>query len=254
MNIGERSSLRIETPEGVVFSFVLATPVIRALAWAVDAAILSAASWVIGYVVYALSYLSPDTAQAFGVLLFFVASIGYGIAFEWHWRGQTVGKRLLGLRVVDAQGLRLQFSQIVLRNLFRAVDILPVCYLAGGAACLLSRKAQRLGDWAANTIVLRERKLLEPDVDQIAPAKYNSLAALPHLAARLRSRVTPEAAAIAVTALTLRDGYDPAARAGLFAELAAYFKSLVEFPEQVVEALTDEQYVRSAVRVIYGRR
>ena len=108
-----------------------------------------------------------------------------------------------------------------------------------------------LGDLAANTIVARERKPEEPDLDKIAPAKYNSLVAYPHLAARLRSLVTPEAAAIAIQAVTLRDGYDPVARIQLFAELAAYFRSLVEFPEQALEGVTDEQYVRSVLRVIY---
>ena len=92
----------------------------------------------------------------------------------------------------------------------------------------------------------------EPDLEQIAPAKYNSLLAYPHLAARLRSLVTPEAAAMAVRAVTQRDGYDPPARMELFRELAAYFRALVEFPEDAVEGLTDEQYVRSVLRVIYG--
>jgi hypothetical protein len=64
--------------------------------------------------------------------------------------------------------------------------------------------------------------------------------------------VTPEAAALAVRAVTLRDGYDPRARIVLFRELAAHFRSLVEFPDDAVENLTDEQYVRSVLRVIYG--
>jgi hypothetical protein len=99
-----------------------------------------------------------------------------------------------------------------MRNLLRAIDFLPAAYLARVTACLLSRKGQRLGDLAANTVVLREAAVLEPDVERIAPVKYNSLAAFPHLAARLRSRVNPEAVRIAVTALAMREGYDPLAR------------------------------------------
>jgi hypothetical protein len=98
-----------------------------------------------------------------------------------------------------------------------------------------------------------EAKLLEPDVDQIAPVKYNSLLAFPHFAARLRSRVDPEAVRITVTALALRDGYESPARVELFGELAGYLRALVGFPEAAVEGLTDEQYVRSAVRAIYGK-
>jgi len=245
-------SLSIETPEGVVFSYQLATPVTRSLAWAVDAAAIGVASYMAAKVTAALGVLSPDLANALGVALYLVISVGYGIVLEWRWRGQTLGKRLLGVRVVDGQGLRLQFPQIALRNLMRFFDMLPVLYLVGGTAALLSAKGQRLGDLAANTVVAHERVWRAPDLEQIAPARYNSLLAWPHLAARLRNLVSPEAVGMAVEALARRDGYDPAARVELFGELAAYFRSLVEFPEAALEGLTDEQYVRSALRVIYG--
>lgn len=249
------AALRIETPEGVVFASQLATPGARSLAWVVDAAVITTASLTVGKFIGPLSGLiGSDSSNALSAVLYFIVSIGYGIAFEWLWRGQTLGKRLFGLRVVDSQGLRLQVSQVVLRNLVRPVDMLPVFYLAGGVTALLSQKGQRLGDLAANTVMIRERKLKEPDVEQIAPAKYNSLLTVPYLAARLRSRVDPEAVRIAVTALALRDGYEPLPRIELFEELAAYFRSLVDFPESVTEGLTDEQYVRSAVRVVYDRR
>jgi hypothetical protein len=51
----------------------------------------------------------------------------------------------------------------------------------------------------------------------------------------------------------MRDGYEPPARVELFGELGGYFRALVHFPEAAVEGLTDEQYVRSAVRAIYGK-
>jgi uncharacterized RDD family membrane protein YckC len=248
-----QSSLRIETPEGVVFSFQLASPVARTLAWALDAAIVLLASSTVGKIAGLAGFLNADLARALGAVLYFVFSIGYGIAFEWRWRGQTVGKRLFHLRVVDAQGLRLQFTQVLFRNLLRPVDMLPVFNLVGGVACFLSRYGQRLGDLAANTVVLRESKPAEPDVEEIAPVKYNSLLAYPHLAARLRRRVDAEAVGIAVAALSRRDGYEPSARVELFAELAAYFRAPVEFPESAVEGLTDEQYVRSAIRAVVGQ-
>jgi uncharacterized RDD family membrane protein YckC len=251
MKPARQSRLSIETPEGVVFSFQLATPVSRALAWVIDAAVILTACYVISQVCTAANVFNRDIAAGVTTVLYFVISVIYGILLEWRWRGQTIGKRLLGLRVLDIHGMRLQLSQIVLRNLLRFIDALPALYLVGGIACLFSRNAQRLGDLAANTIVAVECKSEEPDLDEIAPAKYNSLLVYPHLAARLRSLVTPEAAAIAVQAVTMRDGYDPIARIELFAELAAHFRSLVEFPEQALDGVTDEQYVRSVLRVIY---
>jgi uncharacterized RDD family membrane protein YckC len=246
------SRLSIETPEGVVFSFELATPVTRALAWTVDAAAIAFAGMLVGQIAKLLSKVNSDVAGAVSVVSYFVISVVYAIVLEWRWRGQTIGKRLFGLRVIDVHGLRLQLPQIAIRNLLRFVDMLPFFYLVGGLTAVFSRNAQRLGDMAANTIVTRERKAEAPDLEQIAPAKYNSLLGQPHLSARLRSLVTPEAAALAVRAVTLRDGYDARARVVLFRDLAAHFRSLVEFPEEAVENLTDEQYVRCVLRVIYG--
>lgn len=246
------SRLTIETPEGVVFSFELATPVTRALAWSVDLAAIILGNILVGQIAKLVAKMNADMANAVSVAGFFVISIVYAILLEWRWRGQTIGKRLFGLRVVDIHGLRLRLPQIVLRNLLRVVDMLPLLYLVGGITAIFSRNSQRLGDMAATTVVTRERKLEIPDIDQIAPAKYNSLLVQPHLAARLRSLVTPESASLAVRALDLRDGYDPLARVVLFRELATHFRHLVEFPQEAVENLTDEQYVRSVVRVIYG--
>lgn len=245
-----QDSLIIETPEGVVFSYQLASPALRALAWTVDAAAIGTAGYIIGKAADSFGSFNKDWAAAAGTVAFFLASIAYGIVLEWRWRGQTLGKRLLRLRVVDAQGLRLQFPQIALRNLLRLVDMLPALYLLGGAASLLSRRCQRLGDLAANTVVAREPVFEQPDIDHIAPARYNSLMAYPHLAARLRSLASPEAVAYAIQAATHRNTYDPLARVELFQDLAAYFRSLVQFPPAALEGLTDEQYVRSVLRVV----
>lgn len=253
------SSLSIETPEGVVFSFELATPVVRALAWAVDATAIGCLSYGAGKLAQIAGAVDNDLAVAISVGGFFAISVGYGIVLEWRWRGQTIGKRLLGLRVIDARGLRLHLPQIVLRNLLRLVDALPLLYLVGGIACFLSRNGQRLGDLAANTIVVKvvsqrtAAKWNAPNLDLIADAKYNSLQAYPHLAARLRSQASPEAVALAVRAIAGRERYSPLARVELFRDLALYFQSLVNFPGQVVEPLTDEQYVRSVLRLIYAR-
>jgi len=173
---------------------------------------------------------------------------------EWGWRGRTVGKHVFGLRVADAQGFRLQFHQIFLRNLLRAVDSLPFCYLVGGLACLASRRAQRLGDIVASTVVVHNPKFDEPDLEQLLAGKYNSLREHPHLAARLRQRVSPDEARLALEALLRRERLDPAARISLFAELAAHLKQLVAFPGEAVESVSDEQYVRNVVDILFRSR
>ena len=248
------STLQIRTPEGIVFSQLLAGPVTRFLAWLVDAGVIIAMVMVMGFVLGMLSIISADLAGAASALGYFVISIGYGITCEWFWRGQTIGKRLFRLRVVDVAGMRLQFNQVVTRNLLRFVDALPVMYFVGGVACWLSPKCQRLGDIAANTVVLRMPRVAEPDLDQILAGKYNSLRQHPHLAARLRQRVSPGEAAIALQAVLRRDEFEAAARVQLFAELAAYFRTKVEFPAEATDGVADEQLLRNVVDVIYRAR
>jgi uncharacterized RDD family membrane protein YckC len=244
-------TLPLRTPEGIIFALPLAGPVSRLLAWTIDTACLSAAASMLGKILSGLGVLDKGLAQATLILGYFALSIGYGIALEWYWRGQTVGKRLLGLRVMDAHGLHLEFSQVVVRNLLRAVDALPLLYLVGGTACALSSKCQRLGDIAARTIVVRNLRPPQPDLEQVLGDKFNSLAEHRRLAARLRQRVSPSAAGVALEAVLRRDEFDPAARLTLFAELADHFRNLLEFPPEAADQLSDEQYVRNVVGILF---
>ena len=246
------SALRIATPEGVVFSYHLATPVSRGLAWGVDAIAIGGISYLLSRLSALAGLWSVDFANFLSAVLYLVVSVGYGVVLEWRWRGQTLGKRLFGLRVIDVHGLRLQLSQIALRNLLRPIDGLPVFYLVGGATAFCMRSGQRLGDLAANTVVAHEPHWELPDLQTIAPAKYNSLRAFPHLGARLRSVVSAEAVGYAVRAVARRDSYTPSGRVGLFRDFADYFRSLVQFPEEALHGLSDEQFVRTVLRAIYN--
>jgi uncharacterized RDD family membrane protein YckC len=247
------AALHLRTPEGIVFSQLLAGPVTRFLAWLVDLMCISVLVTALNLVMGLLLLISSNLAFAVVTLGYFVISIGYGIACEWGWRGQTIGKRLFRLRVVDAEGLRLQFNQIVTRNLLRFVDSLPL-YFVGGLVCWLSPKGQRLGDIAANTIVIRYPRVAEPDLEQLLAGKYNSLRQYPHLAARLRQRVLPAEGAIALQALLRRENFEPLTRVELFADLAAHFRAKVDFPPEATDGITDEQYLRNVVDVLYRTR
>lgn len=254
MRPARTNTLLIRTPEGILFSQMLAGPMSRFLALAIDMACITVTSTILSRFLGLLSIISPDFARAITLLLYFAITIWYGILCEWYWRGQTLGKRLLRLRVVDAQGLKVQFSQIVIRNLLRFIDMLPLFYLVGGIACFLSRKSQRLGDIAANTVVVRNPLLAKPDFDQLLAGKYNSLRQHAHLEARLRQRVTPPEAALAMQAILRRDELDPGARVEVFADLATHFRSKVDFPPEATEGVADEQYVRNVLDIVYRSR
>ncbi len=248
------AELKIRTPEGIVFAQPLAGPITRFFAWAIDLMAISAILSLLGTVGNLIGAIDYNIALAVMALAYFVVSIGYGIAFEWLWRGQTLGKRLLRLRVVDAEGLRLQFDQVVTRNLLRFVDMQPVFYVVGGITCWLNRRCQRLGDIAANTVVVRIPAVSEPDLEQVVSGKFNSLRQYPHLAARLRQRVSPEEASAALQALIRRDEFEPAARIELFAQMAAHFRAKVEFPPDATDGVADEQFLRNVVDIVFRSR
>jgi uncharacterized RDD family membrane protein YckC len=249
--MAKSNTLFIKTPEGISFPLLLAGPISRLIAWIIDLACISVIVMALNLGIQIAGLISPDFSQAAAILSYFLVSIGYGIFCEWYYKGQTVGKRLLSIRVMDAQGLRLQFSQIVIRNLLRFIDSLPAVYLVGGISCLLSPKSQRLGDLAANTIAIREPKMAVPDLEQLLTHKYNSLRGHPHLVARLRQHTSHQEADIALRALLRRDELDPPCRVDLFARIASHIKKITPIPQEVTDGISDEQFVRNLVEVLF---
>lgn len=249
--MNRRKTLVIRTPEGIAFPLILASPIVRFLALAVDLACIYIVTGVVSAALSLTGLISADVGAAAFMLASAVISVGYPMVLEWRWRGQTLGKRIFRLQVMDEQGLRLQPSQVVIRNLLRAVDLLPGLYGLGGAVAFLNSRGQRLGDLAANTIVVRHPESREPDFETLLKGKFNSFRDCPHLAARLRQTVSPREAALAVEALLRRDRIEDAARLPLFADLRAHFERRVRFPAEVTDGLSDEQYVRNTVDVLF---
>jgi uncharacterized RDD family membrane protein YckC len=245
------NSLIIRTPEGISFTQHLAGPVTRFLAFAIDLAGITVVSGVVSQVLLLAAIVSADLALAARTISYFVVTIGYSILLEWSWRGQTVGKRVLKIRVVDAEGFRLRPAQVVIRNLLRMVDLLPAFYAVGGISCLISPKYQRLGDFAANTVVIHTSPEKIPDLELLFGGTYNSLRNHAHLAAQLRKAISPAEARLALEAVTRRAELEPISRLELYRKLAQRLHSLVAFPEETLEGMTDEQYVRNIVDLIY---
>jgi len=107
---------------------------------------------------------SGFTRSDWAVALFFIAQFViftfYHLFFEFIWNGQTPGKRRLSIRVVQANGLPLTTSGLLIRNFVRLLDFLPILYGVGLVTMFFTKNTQRLGDLAARTIVIREHKQL----------------------------------------------------------------------------------------------
>lgn len=155
---------RVLTPEYVEFDFVLAGLYSRFLAWLLDRLLIIGVAM---GVTLALSTAGGAVglngfSAALAAVLYFAVDWGYGIVLETAWSGQTLGKRALGLRVIQESGVRIGFYHAALRNLARAFDGFPALYLVGGVVALFSKSHQRLGDLLAGTVVVRERRLKIP--------------------------------------------------------------------------------------------
>ncbi len=262
MRLEKRNVQRIRTPEGVVFSLPLAGLMSRVLARLIDMGIMLAVIVslyfifsVLGVITMFISALGTDVLLAILMVAVFFVMFGYNIIFEWFWKGQTPGKKVFRLRVVDEFGLGLRFNQVAIRNLLRVADalpiiLLPICYPFGVASILLSRCNQRLGDRVAGTIVVAIPRLTQPDWAEILAGKFNSFREHAHLAARLRQAVTPKEAELALQCLLRRDQLSPPARAELFAQFAEHFRERVRMPEEAVFGLSDEKYIRNVVEVV----
>ncbi len=102
---------------------------------------------------------------AFGIVLFFAIFFGWFIIFEAWWSGRTPGKRALGLRVVRDGGFPLDVGAAIIRNLVRIAEALLGFYTISAISALVSKENKRLGDFAAGTLVVRDRAETVPDLD-----------------------------------------------------------------------------------------
>jgi uncharacterized RDD family membrane protein YckC len=142
-------------------------------------------------------------------LLTFTIFWGYHVFFELAGDGRTPGKRLLGLRVLQDTGTPVTLAGSLVRNLIRVIDFLPLYYGLGLVALLTNGRNKRLGDMAAGTIVIRERR---PRTMRRAPPPSPALQG----ALRLDPRVETLIAAF----LEQRHGLPPARRLELARRLA----------------------------------
>jgi uncharacterized RDD family membrane protein YckC len=216
--------VEFETPERVALSLPLAGVGARALAALLDL-LLVLLCWVTILLVYSVEGDLLRQVQGLGwvgqLLLaggVLAAGWGWDVAWEVGWRGQTPGKRALGLRVVGDDGAPVSPLASLLRNALRVVE-LPLGYAPAVLLVALSPRRQRLGDLVAGTLVLQERRydLARYGPPSAAAARWSGL--------RGRASALLDATEFDRLAdfLRRRGELDPAARADLAGRLARCF-------------------------------
>ena len=180
-------TLVIETPERVPLHFALASIGNRFLACAIDHALQLFAMLLLFIAVLLIAgnltlYGSrlmdaPKWLLALLILALFLIWSGYFALFEWLWNGQTPGKRWMKLRVIREDGRPVTFWEAAARNLLRIFDMMPApFYSIGLVSVFVSERDQRIGDFVAGTVVVRERELEAPAFAEVFAAPTSDVA------------------------------------------------------------------------------
>ena len=149
------SSISIITPQNIELEYELGSVGDRIVAGLIDTAII-AAYLIIMIIILSLSKIQGSGIQILMVLMYLPVCF-YTLASELLMNGQTVGKRVMQIKVISINGNQPSFSQYLIRWLFRLIDIWITSYLLAIIMIAVSRNHQRLGDLVANTTLIKTK-------------------------------------------------------------------------------------------------
>ncbi|MBV8643259.1 MAG: RDD family protein, partial [Candidatus Eremiobacteraeota bacterium] len=167
------------------------------------------------------------------VALTFLVFFGWFIIFEAWWSGRTPGKRLLGLRVVRDGGFPVDLGAAVIRNLVRIAELLLGFYTLSAVSALLSPENKRLGDFAAGTLVVRDRSAV-PDLDGYLARPAHAASGLSETNRVLVERFLARAGSL-----------DPAARMRVAGQIADHVRPTLSDPRRDLDDEALLEYLAS---------
>lgn len=195
-----------------------------------------------------LPLLTPAAAFALRTTLQFFFTFGYHVYFETLQQGRTLGKRALRLRVVDSRGLPMTAAQSLVRNAVRALDSLPLFYGVGGIAALIDRSGRRLGDIAAQTLVVEERSPVEYRGSLMTERHFNSLRT-PRVLRLIRNRISLEERELLLELSLRAEDLEPAKRYEITERIGSYYRELLDIEDP---RITGENLVRDLTSILFG--
>jgi uncharacterized RDD family membrane protein YckC len=232
------------TPEAVQLQADVAGIGPRSIALIIDSLIQAVVLVPVLFVLVGDGIAGTPEAVAISLLVFIVLWLYYP-AFEWLRRGQTLGKRFQGIRVVRTNGQPAGLAPVMVRNLVRIVDVFLLPFLAL-TSMVVTIRSQRLGDLAAGTMVVRERTLPAPDAFAFTTPAQGTAGTLD------TSGMTAHDYTVLRAFLTRRSSLDPEARQQLAARLAARAREqLGERPGAA--PLSDEQLIEAVAQAYRAR-
>ena len=146
------TSFQAETPEGIGYTLYPAGLCARFCAYSIDTLF----QWLLLIVFFIIYYFALNAAVGFWIIMLvrFALDWFYHVFFDLFFRGQSPGKRIFGLRVVNSDGSPVGAGASFIRNLIRFADGFIGLYLVAFLSVAASRGFRRPGDWAAGTLVI----------------------------------------------------------------------------------------------------
>ncbi|MEG6584166.1 RDD family protein [Dendrosporobacter sp. 1207_IL3150] len=127
---------------------------VRFVAILIDGLIFLPVSYLVA-AIFGTTISEGFTLEGIGFYITMLLSFAYYIYFEGV-RGATIGKLIIGLKVVKLDGTPCDTKAAVVRTVARIIDGLPFAYLLGALSIWVSVNNQRIGDRLAGTIVVRK--------------------------------------------------------------------------------------------------
>jgi uncharacterized RDD family membrane protein YckC len=157
----------VVTGDAVVLDVQIAQLPVRAVSALIDITVIFV-GYLLGLLLWAATLSQFDAALTAAILIIFtvLVLVGYPVAFETATRGRSIGKIVMGLRVVSDDGGPERFRQALFRALASVVEIWTLAGSPAVISSILSPKAKRIGDIFAGTVVVSERgpRLAPPPV------------------------------------------------------------------------------------------
>ena len=177
--------LHLQSPEGLDYQLEIADLGVRAHAFILDwhIRLLLALSWllVIGYgfksFIKIQDLFSQDRYSWSGLLLLISTAciyFLYPVVMEIALCGRTPGKRMAGVRLVTLDGRTPGIGAILLRNLFRIIDSLPLFYLVGILTVTMTRHRVRIGDLAAGLVLVYDKTVEQKQLHRMTDLAMHS--------------------------------------------------------------------------------
>ncbi len=239
-------TLAVRSPEEVVIALEPAGLARRFWAFLIDLLLIGGGCSLVALVCRFL----PD---ALGNLILptvtFVLFWGYHVWWELRREGQTIGKRALGLRVVDTRGLPVSLQQSMVRNVVRVVDLTPAAGI-GMMCALLDPHQRRLGDLLAETVVVSEQVPSAPATQALLARRQNSLDT-PRLRRVIANRITLDEREFLLTLLLRAPRLDDQVRYTLFEQVGDWYRERLAIDD---ERLSGENLVRNLVPLCFPQR